>query len=72
MDFGPIRVRKKPREVPFYPVGGLRKYVADEGANILQVPQEADVIFLSLEQIPGFMQAGTNKFIKHKLQKEQL
>ena len=74
MDFSPIRVRKKPREVPLFKSAqwdDFAKYVADEGVNILEAPLDADVNSL-WSKFQDIMQAGTKKFIKHKLQKEQL
>ena len=74
MDFSPVRVRKKPREVPLFKSArweDFAKYVSETGANILQAPPEADVNTL-WSQFQDIMQTGTKTFIKHRLHKEQI
>ena len=71
MDISPVRVSKKPREVPMFKSAqwdDFSAYFTDAGAEILNAPPDADIntIWTRFQEI---LQTGTKRFIKHRLQK---
>ena len=74
MDISPVRVRKKPREVPLFKSAQwdeFAQHVRQAGDGILQAPLDADVNTL-WSQFQDILHTGTKKFIKHKLHKEKI
>ena len=70
----PVRVIKKPREVPRYGSANwedFRKYVTDNSSEILSAPADSDVNSLWVK-FRNILQSGIKKFIPHKIQKSKV
>ena len=74
LDIKPVRVTKKPRNVPLYRSAkweDFQQYITDNCSDILSAPDDADVNQL-WAKFGDVIRDGTQKFIPHRRQKSRV